>query len=194
MTLTRVGKTAFAITAVILAFGCTDQFNPVAPEAETSLAPQAEPLAARRGFGWSYRALQKRNWSVPTFARGTITPEGGTLSSGDVTLTVPAGAVKRDVSVAVLVPGGRHKIALFFPHGLKFDREATLSFSTSDAETFDQADLKGVYIGESAPRFDAAYSAEEVYDVTLTGNSIDFDISHFSGYIVASGRRADSGF
>lgn len=194
MMLTKAGKTAFGVVAVVLAFGCSDTLNPVAPAVESNLAPQSEALASRGAFGEAWQALGKRSWSTPTYTRATITPEGGTISSGDVTLTVPAGAVDSDVSVGLLVPGGKHKIALFFPHGLQFDEPATLSFSTDDAETFEASDLKGVYIGNGLARSDASYRAEELYDVTLPGSSIDFDISHFSGYIVASGRRADSGF
>jgi hypothetical protein len=133
------------------------------------------------------RALRRFFAERSTTERGVITPEaGGVVSAGGVTLTVPPGAVSERVVVKMTVPNGSFLYVKFQPHGLVFNKPATLAFDLSGVQDRELDELLGAYLGDE--KFTGKnLNVLETYPVTVEGGSAAFQINHFSGYIVASG-------
>ena len=122
----------------------------------------------------------------------TIGANGGTISGGGVTLSIPAGALSADTEISMTVPAGKFLEVQFAPHGLQFSQPATLSFGlagTAAANARVAGSLAGMYFdGDLAS---GNFRALETFDVRVKGATLSYDISHFSGYCVVSGMDAD---
>ena len=123
----------------------------------------------------------------------TVGVNGGTISGGGVTLSIPAGALSADTKISMTVPAGKFLEVQFAPHGLQFSQPATLSFglagTAAAANARLAASLTGVYFdGDLAS---GNFRALETFDVSVKGTTLSYQISHFSGYCVVSGMDAD---
>jgi hypothetical protein len=137
----------------------------------------------------------------------TISPWGGSISVplAGVSLRFPAGAVSSPVLVTVRAHAGNRVAYTFEPHGLEFSAPVEVAQLLVATAAYGQADilrdLQGAYLPYGVADLDAAGVArvEEVYPVRLrTINSFSSDfvpaiatfrIGHFSGYMLASGRK-----
>lgn len=127
---------------------------------------------------------------------GTVTQEGGTVTSGDVALIVPAGAVDGSTEITVdpatnvpstplLVAGTAYDLG---PDGLDFDEPVTLSLA------YDPADLPAGETESSLGLYKAVGSGwQEIawVDVDTADNVVRAQISSFSVYAVLAGRIED---
>ena len=122
-------------------------------------------------------------------ATRTIGPAGGTLDAGGVSLSIPAGALREDTEITMTVPAGRFLEVDFAPHGLQFDRPATLSFSLAGSAAALNARSAG---GLAGAYFDGdlatgSFRTLETLNVRVRGTVLSYEIEHFSGYCVVSG-------
>jgi hypothetical protein len=197
----RTLTTIAAGTLLILA-GCRDSIAP-APVAPRD-AGQPEALLGLRipiidnllGTGDTVVVLQR---ATPLPANITTTKiigsGGGTLSvpEAGLTVTVPAGAVSYPTAFTVTALAGRPVAYEFGPHGAKFAKPLTMT-----------QDLRVTYLNEASLRymhFHAGYFSSqtnlidfllravvsELLPATVSADDmvVRFNVSHFSGYLVA---------
>lgn len=200
--MTRLRSLTLGLTLAVAATftGCGDS---------VPIAPSPDGPAFARGHGYGNRAKGKNGLRVlkedeyrknAVSVTETIGRAGGTLSAAGVRLDVPAGALDADVEITMTVPKGSYLEAHFQPHGLEFDKAATLTMKLKGAlpeqaneaavEAIGkvrkdiQSGLQGVYfegtLGEDAV-------AREILDVVADEDRARLDIRHFSGYCVATG-------
>lgn len=182
MKATKIRHTGMLAIALLMV-GCAERATPLAPEGEV----QTRLAVARDEARPFLRAASRGGVKAAGFDRALVTPEhGGVLTARGVTLAIPAGAVTQPVVVRMIVPGGDYMQARFEPHGLQFEKQATLTFQVDASEVAEES-LVGVYFGDSDVTFGGYVEAYETFEVRRERGSVSFDISHFSGYIVASG-------
>ena len=134
--------------------------------------------------------------SETTVGSDMITPEGGVYDLGAVRLSVPEGAVDRDVEVrvefspaapdpdrfkddkgvAVGLPGNALSMIEFGPDGVSFKEPVTVEFP---APACPAEELSVLYFDKDA----GAWQLQR--GVTVVGDRADFKISHFSTYIAS---------
>ncbi len=128
-----------------------------------------------------------------------IGPAGGTIaiSAAGIKVTFPAGAVAAAVPITVTAPAGHAVAYRFEPHGLNFRRAVTV-----------EVNLKGTLAESSRPvqeLLEAAYYDDGLGMLAATGvalaseyrgvrfdgtrSKVTFPIWHFSGYLLASGKK-----
>jgi hypothetical protein len=176
-----------AVAALILASGCGDHV-------EQATAPDLRIIDPP---AWSTPLAREATLAAPATASVTVDADGGALVLAETGLEVviPAGAVRRSTTITVTaVPGTGHVYA-FAPHGLRFRVPLVVTQR-----------LPGVHAGRagalalSAGYFDGVSAIDagtgrvlvsEILPVTVdvARNAASFKVSHFSGYMVASGRK-----
>lgn len=130
----------------------------------------------------------------PVYGSDTITPAGGVYDLGAIRLSVPEGAVDRDVEVrveyspsapgmdgfkdgkgvAVGLPGEALSKIEFGPDGVSFKEPVTVEFP---APACPADELSVLYFDEGA----GVWQIQR--DVTVSGGKASFQISHFSAYV-----------
>jgi hypothetical protein len=180
-------------------YGCAEQRGPMAPEAD-------EPLGlAARG-----ERVARDKQAVPVLRRATrlkegasvtrvIEPAGGTIALPYLGLRVlfPAGAVAAPVAITVTALPGNMIAYSFGPHGLRFQQpvslEQELGGTQAEKTLLAQSHLEGGYFADNADLDEATGTAmvSEVFPVTVDvrARTVTFDIAHFSGYLLASGKK-----
>jgi hypothetical protein len=123
-----------------------------------------------------------------------IGPLGGTLRlpQAGVTLIVPPGAVSAPTQFSITHVGGRFMAYNFEPHGAKFNVPLVLIQDLRGSNHKAGASLIGAYFANESQLDQARGTAvaNELLNVTLNNslNQATMLISHFSGYMWASGR------
>jgi hypothetical protein len=197
----RILTTIAAGTLLIVA-GCRDSIAPapVAPntngQPEQLLGLNIPLIDNLLGTGDTVIVLQRAT-PLPSSITATkvIGRDGGTLSLPDagLTINVPAGAVSYPTTFSVTALAGRPVAYEFGPHGSKFAKPLTMT-----------QDLRVTYLNQASLRylhFHAGYftSSTNLIDFLLravvsellpasasaTDMSVRFNVSHFSGYLVA---------
>lgn len=147
--------------------------------AETARAPLAPEAAL------SLNALQGGLLSCTPLpeatANQTIGPEGGVLTVGPHSLTVPAGALSAPVTITAVAPSGAVRRVDFAPDGLQFAEPARLSLS------YQGCGLAGILAPKRVVQIDHDLSILEVLP-SLDLRSLlttSASLEHFSGYAVA---------
>lgn len=112
-------------------------------------------------------------------------------------LTIPAGAIPRDtMTITVTALAGRAVAYEFQPHGTRFAKPLTFSQDlsvTSWLVSLLKPELSGGYFKDASQvntQTGVSVINEEL-DARISGNRVTFDISHFSGYMVSTGRSGD---
>jgi hypothetical protein len=134
----------------------------------------------------------------------TIGKNGGAISipSANLTVTFAPGAVDSATSITVTAYKGKELAFGFGPHGLVFKAPVTFKVGLANTSVAGRPDLvstlKGGYIPNGLLDLDGLGNAlvSELNAVTAilspTGKTVDsasFNIPHFSGYILAGGRK-----
>ena len=197
----RILTTIAAGTLLIVA-GCRDSIAPapVAPDAngqpEQLLGLNIPLIDNLLGTGDTVIVLQRAT-PLPSNITATkvIGREGGTLSLPDagLTINVPAGAVYYPTTFSVTALAGRPVAYEFGPHGSKFAKPLTM---TQDLRVtyLNQASLSYLhfhagYFTSSTNLIDFLLRAvvSELLPATASANDmvVRFNVSHFSGYLVA---------
>lgn len=197
-----------ALTLTLAAVACDDRSQLIAPSAH-------KPKLRLEDYGGRSfdqpQSLAALGRLLPlerdlTVSR-TISPMGGsiTLPYAGLSVRFPAGAVDSPVRVTVRAHAGNRVAYTFEPHGLAFSAPvevAQLLVATSAyGQTNVLRELQGAYLPYGVQDLDAAGIArvEEVYPVrfrtfqSFQGEFVPaiatFEIGHFSGYMLASGRK-----
>jgi hypothetical protein len=122
---------------------------------------------------------------------------GGTIVLPDrsVRLTIPRGALRTTTEIRVTAVAGSDVALEFEPHGLRFDRPVTVSVSLAGTRAEDNllvaATLFAAYVpdGRAGLLPDGTALISEALRMALgLGRQARFDVNHFSGYILATGR------
>lgn len=111
----------------------------------------------------------------------TIGPAGGVIEVGVHRLTVPPGALPHPVTITAHAPRGPVNVVEFSPHGLEFNRAATLTMSYANCNTF------GLLIPKRIAYTDGRLNILEYIPSIddLSRQLVDGRLDHFSGYALA---------
>ena len=181
------GRTVLALLGVLVLAACADQAPlPLSPSSTVEL----DVAGRHEGRTAFFQGIQRVRAGGLAFDSEVITPQGGVLEAGGVTLRIPAGAVSEDVTIRMIIPNTPFLYAHFQPHGLKFSTPATLTFDLSEAAADHGSGLLGVYVGAGLFSRGLSVLGSETFPATRDERGASFQIDHFSGYIVASGHSA----
>jgi hypothetical protein len=107
-------------------------------------------------------------------------PEGGTITVGPHTLTIPRGALKQRTVITAEVPAGRAVTVRFSPHGLQFKKSPTLTLSYAHCKSLPLLPKRIVYTNELLQILENLLSLDMPRQ-----KKVKADIDHFSRYAVA---------
>jgi hypothetical protein len=177
---------------------CSDA--PSAPRAP--LAPGNAPQASVLSSPVTARVLLRSTplvFSVRVSA--SIGKAGGSINvpGTGLTLVVPSGAVSAPTTFTISAPAGRNVWYEFGPSGAKFAVPLVIrqDLSKTNLLGLDRSRFEGGYF-MSGSRNESAGTAKvtEALPITFnaTGTELSFKVTHFSGYMVSTGRLDDTGF
>jgi hypothetical protein len=111
-----------------------------------------------------------------------IGPEGGSISAGAHTLTIPAGALDAPTAITMTLTSGRGVNAVHFePEGLKFARPAALTMSYANCNVLGRVVPKRIaYVDDGLNILTYLLSIDNLWSKRITGR-----LEHFSDYVVA---------
>jgi hypothetical protein len=197
----RLSRLSAAIALVTLATFTACSMDPVAPPLAGSPRPTESPVQATatttstsgtlvNGLLWTKAVSQ-------TSVSRVIGPSGGSLSiSNGIKITVPRGAVSTNTTFTVTRLPGTIVAYDFQPHGTAFAvpltiEQPTLGTNVMKAPTV--SSIEGAYFPLSSS-LDQTNGSAVVTEFEPTFVSADrawitFTVKHFSGYIVAMGRK-----
>ena len=168
--------------ALLLATGltsCTSGDSPTAPNAMSVSDTQANlslPIVTPLLNG-----LLACNYQNYGFAQKTIGPSGGSIQVNGHVLTVPAGALSRNVTISATAPTGFVASVQFQPEGLRFARPATLTLDYSSCPLGRLQLLKHVaYTTDGLDILALLLSRDDILRMRVSA-----DLRHFSRYAVA---------
>ena len=140
-----------------------------------------------------------RDVAVPAITRSfTFTRAGGSINIPEAGLIVdvPAEAIPTSsLTITVTVLPGKSIAYDFQPHGTQFRRPLTfrqeLNGTSWDASTF-RGTLNGGYFKNTAQvdLLRGLALVDEILPITVRLHEARFNINHFSGYMVSSGRQS----
>lgn len=179
---------ALLLIPVLLLGACMDGDPPTSPasvtalggkELSTALIPETLKTVTAAVRWWP--VVRDIPILTDISASQKIGPKGGTLTAAEVTVTIPRGALSTDTQITMLTLQGDKLYVLFWPHGLKFEKPATLSFDVgaTSAKGALASELAGVYFENL---FEVVPGALEKFAVSRFGNVVSFEINHFSYY------------
>ena len=190
-----------------LTIGCSD-VAPTGPDTATpSLARRAGKIRAVADTTTSDGRVTVIRRLTP-LARditvaGWINKSGGSLAipEAGLKMTVPSGAVARRTYFTITAHAGSLVSYEFTPHGTTFPVALQIHQDIKDLNIWKQdGDLAPSVIPIEAGYFPSRSDIDETQgtatiqeilpvSLDLLGSKIHFDVSHFSGYLLASGRR-----
>jgi hypothetical protein len=137
------------------------------------------------------RSVETRTLTITPTRGGTIT-----LPTAGLTVTVPAGAISTgSLTITVRAHAGKSVAYDFQPHGVVFAKPLTLSqdLGKTSWKQLGNVTLYGGYYPGEVDDGNSLATITESFPIRITtdGKKVtraSFDIWHFSGYIVASGR------
>ena len=200
---TSITRAFVALAAVALA-ACGDPVGPVASPARPSLdrgavaAPEIAVVALKR--------LKPLDGALT--ASAVIDRRGGELQirKAGITVKVPSGAVSAPTRFTVTALAGDLVAYEFEPHGIQFARPleaaqelrvTTLGNNGHNSTEVALSELRAAYFPTTQSLdFDRGVARVLEFEPTtidLHGHEVRWEIRHFSGYMVSSGRYATSG-
>jgi len=183
---------ALATVSVLLLPGCTDANGPTAPGMPSAALAVAPAVARTTSYVALTRVVPLR---APASATAVITPDGGVLAlpAAGLRVTFAAGAVAAPVSITVRTASVGRIAYDFAPHGLVFAAPVRVEQAIgSEAAAGLTAGLVATYLAAGyTDRRDGGYTADEVLPLLAGADAgtATFEVRHFSGYQLASGRK-----
>jgi hypothetical protein len=185
---------AIALTAA----ACTADFAPSAPKAaELAVPAQPSNLLGLLGeddsdsdsdsgglLGGLLSNLSLYRCDSPDFGSvsKSIGPAGGVIQVGPHSLTVPAGALSRPVTITATARASKYVKVNFEPHGLRFESRAVLRLSYAHCASSPL--LAGVvYVGGDGDLLSILELLPSLND--LSKRRVTTRVRHFSGYAIA---------
>jgi len=112
-----------------------------------------------------------------------IGPQGGYIAVGRSSLVVPPGALSAPTIITMEQPSTSRAEVRFKPHGLQFEKPASLTMSYASCLQLDGYVRGIVYVNDQGEIVEAPPSVDlHAFDKVVSG------IGHFSGYMVAHTR------
>ncbi len=195
----RIIRTVSAIAAVAtlgLAAACSSD-SVTAPQLTRNNGLLGSLVTGAVNTLWSVTGvLRTTSVAVPITRSAVITLAGGHIDIPELgfRLDVPAGALPADsMVISVTALAGRTVAYEFEPHGTNFLKPLTIHQDLPGR----LASLLGAsptYVGgyfKNASQVNSntgAATVNETFTTSLLSNQISFDITHFSGYMVATGK------
>jgi hypothetical protein len=106
---------------------------------------------------------------------------GGTMHIGPHTFTVPAGALDHTVTITAYAPSDKYNRVEFSPHGLQFDRSASLTMSYANCNLLGSLMPKHIaYVDQDLNILYLLQSVDNLLARKVTGQ-----VEHFSDYAIA---------
>ena len=154
--------------------GCTGAESPTEPVA-------GQPDLLLKELVNSLKDLKLLSCSQQPYAvtTQTVGANGGTIVVGTHRLVVPAGALKRSVTIKAEQVPGRVNSVRFYPEGLKFERPAAVTLSYANCSPL-MLLKRVVYVDEKLRILELLPSLDDLQRKTVTGT-----VRHFSRYAVA---------
>jgi len=188
----RVRLAAAAVSASLVAVGCSvDQAVPSAPVARPSAG--VAPSASR-----AFALTRKQPLKDSIVVSAVIDPKrGGTISipAAGLDVTFPNNAVTVPTTVTVTALAGHLVAYEFGPHGTTFNAPVRVRQDltpTNWYRLYDRSQFEAGYFKDKSqidPATGTALIDEFLpVDATTTKNKADFRITHFSGYLLSTGR------
>ena len=171
---------ALLLAALILPSGCSNvPTAPTAPELSANGSPSTE----------SSQILGLLETSTSTTTTKTLGILGGTLSAGNFTLVVPAGALTSTATITVSQPDLAHPVVNLSISPPSANRFLLPVLLTANASSMDRSLLSVAYISYYNP---ATGKWERVTNssVSLLTLTVSAPLWHFSTYRVESGGKA----
>lgn len=176
MKLSRLHLPLLAAALVFVAASCRDA-GPTAPvaSAPTAAAPESELL-------WSLRGTLLKCSPLPSAtASATIGASGGIIKVGPHRLVVPAGALTSPVTITASFPSDSVNRVEFQPHGLQFDRPATLTMGYAHCGALAKILPKRIaYLDANLNVLELLLSLDQLWL-----QQVSTRLDHFSEYAVA---------
>jgi hypothetical protein len=207
MEMSKSGRVLLGLVATtsLVAVACSDATGPRTTAADRTLAVAAD--SANFGLIDGLLGLLvspvKRNTPLAndvswTFSAG---PNGGYTSNSalGISVSIPAGALDNNVTITVTALKGAPIAYRFSPH-LEFEKNVSItqSLKGTSAGLVSSLLLKGAHFPGDAPQYTSTGLAivDEVVPALLNnlfgllGRSATFSVTHFSGWLLASGSQA----
>jgi len=199
-------KAAVLTTTLVLISGCGDVSRlPTAPVQSTQ---PVQTDAQGQLLGGIIDELtktlvaplhRKTPLSAPVSWSFVVGPNGATSSNSatGLTISIPRGALSSTVTIRVTALEGSEVAYRFQPHGLQFERNVTLTQSLSGIRGGLLSDLFLVgahFPGDEPKLVNGLAVVDEIVgaQLNLLRTHMSFPITHFSGWIMASGRSNSS--
>jgi hypothetical protein len=193
--LARLGMIALA--AGFMSACDSDSQSPLAPEERPNFAATARSGPVTAQSGWSSVLLRSKPLTKLHTVTAVIGAEGGSFAipAAGLSVVVPAGAVSAPTRFRATAFPGPLVAYVFGPHGATFKEPLKVSQDLREINwnsLSPDRTLEGGYF-RLASQLDhlrkQAY-VNEFFPIKLDrrGAQLEFDIHHFSGYLVSSGR------
>ena len=125
----------------------------------------------------------------------TVDYAGGVLELPETGLriTIPRGAVSSRTTITVKSIAGNMVAYDFEPHGIKFAVPLQFSQSLAGTQVKDGAVLTGGYFASSTQLLPwlGLGKVSESLPARVVNGRVEFNVSHFSGYMVSTGRASE---
>ncbi len=174
--MTSLKPFARVVSTLLVVSACAD--SPTVPYAE----PEPTGMPSFSVFDDGIPILARNAPGAASTASAVIGKAGGEISTGGVTLVVPRNALRAPVQITVSVPAGVAVTAQFEPHGLKFRRAVTISYSLAGTPAVDAlaGEVFGLYHVDDAS--DGRVFALEEFKAEVANQTASISTTHFSSY------------
>ena len=180
MKIVRFKLPALLLGATMLLLSCAEPV-PTGPVARPA-APQATLIGSLVGTVNAVADGLLTCSPLPSYSvTQTIGPAGGVLTVGPHTLTVPAGALSRRVTITATAPSGTVNRVHFEPAGLEFQSTASLTMSYANCNVL--GSLVPKHIAYTTDELEILYYLLGIDD--LLAQKVTGQLHHFSEYAMA---------
>jgi hypothetical protein len=207
--MTRMARLTVALgTIAALSWACQPADSPTSPS--TRVVPtdaHADRGGPSRSGGPDTVVVLKRNAALASdlTASADIGPAGGEIKidAAGGKLSIPAGALTQTVHITMTAKAGWDVAYEFEPHGLVFatpakvQQDLRITWSSRFPSFYENKLIGGYYEGALSDSFlDPWHFVVKVRETQpgtteAHGTQFKFNINHFSGYLLSSGRSID---
>ena len=196
----RTTRVLLGAAAVGLLAGCSSESLTAPAAAQPSNGLIGDLLGTATSTLGTVTGLLRLTPVITSVTRSrTFDRNGGQLAIPELgfSLKVPAGAIPgQTLTISVTAIAGRMVAYNFEPHGTKFLKPLTISQELTGTNgllgSLISPDLLGGYFKSDSQLNPLNNTAviDEAFQIRTSGSTASFDIWHFSGYMVSTGRSA----
>lgn len=176
----RVLQSLFVAGFVLVAGSCSSDHSTTGPAANASLLGQDQDNHGSQ-VGYRPEGLLKCDPLPATSVTKTIGKAGGVMQVGPHSLSIPAGALDRDVKITAKIRQDDVNTVEFSPHGLEFDASAWLTMSYANCDLLGRLLPKRIAYTDN--NLNILYYVLSI-DL-LSSEQVKGKIDHFSGYAIS---------